>query len=318
MQQLTDDDLKKTALNTTFITHFFTADWQHYQYRLLKQNLKSGEVMLVMDFAENRKSQYQDEIKSARFNKQQITLHPVIAFYRSQSGQLVRHALGFITDDVVHDHNAVHRFTSCSLHFLQEKLILSAEGPLKVYIFSDSCAVQYKGRGTFADLTHYALPVQRIHYGSEHGKGEAGEADGETGAISKSLEAAVLCRTVFIRHAADLHQWCVQNLSKDEDLSKRTFFFVDPDQIQRGHQETNVKCIPGCRQFHQVAALSPLVLKAQRLACFCIACKDNHPEFCQNKGYTGLYKYKVHIMKQVVDPREESPAQPSMDSPLAV
>ena len=259
MQQLIDNDLKRPALNTTFIMHFFTADWQYYQYRLLKQNLKSGEVMLVMDFAENRNSQYQDEIKSAHFNKQQITLHPVIAFYRSQSGQLVRHALDFITDDVVHDHNAVHHFTSCLLHFLQEKLILPAEGPLKVYIFSDGCAAQYKGRGTFADLTHYALPVQRIYYGSEHGKGEA---DRETGAISKSLEAAVLCRKVFIRHAADLHQWCVQNLSKDEDLSKRTFFFVGPDQIQRGHQKTNVKCIPGCRQFHQVVALSPLVSKA--------------------------------------------------------
>ena len=39
MQQLIDNDLKRPALNTTFITHFFTADWQYYQYRLLKQNL---------------------------------------------------------------------------------------------------------------------------------------------------------------------------------------------------------------------------------------------------------------------------------------
>ena len=49
--------------------------------------------------------------------------------------------------------------------------------------------------------------------GSEHGKGEA---DDETRASSKTLEAAVLCRMVFVFHAADPHQLTiheVQNLS---------------------------------------------------------------------------------------------------------
>ena len=98
----------------------------------------------------------------------------------------------------------MHQFTTQTLQFLPDTGVLQPCG--QVFIFSDGCAAQYKGRGTFADLTHYTAPVQRVYYGSQHDKGEP---NGETGAISKSLDTAVLCRQVFIRTAADLFKWCV-------------------------------------------------------------------------------------------------------------
>ena len=81
MEELIDSDLKKPALNTTFDSHFFTANWQYRQYHHLKETLKANELIMVMDFAQNPKSQFQDEIKTAHFCKQQITLYPVVVFY---------------------------------------------------------------------------------------------------------------------------------------------------------------------------------------------------------------------------------------------
>ena len=62
--------------------------------------------------------------------------------------------------------------------------------------------------------------MQRIYFGSEHGKGEA---DDETGLISKSLDTAVLRGRLLIRNAEDLFKWSVDHLSKDEPRSKRIF-----------------------------------------------------------------------------------------------
>ena len=93
------ENFEKLVRHITFIKHLSVAQWQHHQYRYLKENLKQNKVMLVMDFAENVSSQSQDEIKSLYFNKRRITLHPVIAFYRCrQTGELIRHAIKFITN----------------------------------------------------------------------------------------------------------------------------------------------------------------------------------------------------------------------------
>jgi len=42
-----------------------------------------------MDFAKNREIKYQDEIKGAFYTAGQITMHPIITFYKADTG-LVR------------------------------------------------------------------------------------------------------------------------------------------------------------------------------------------------------------------------------------
>ena len=114
------ENFEKLVRHITFIKHLSVAQWQHHQYRYLKENLKQNKVMLVMDFAENVSSQSQDEIKSLYFNKRRITLHPVIAFYRCrQTGQLIRNAMNFITNDTTHDHTSSLRehSTFCMIQF---------------------------------------------------------------------------------------------------------------------------------------------------------------------------------------------------------
>ena len=50
MNELIHDVIKPTV-GVTFMEHKFVAEWQYEQFRQLKQNLPSGWVLLVMDFA---------------------------------------------------------------------------------------------------------------------------------------------------------------------------------------------------------------------------------------------------------------------------
>lgn len=162
-------DVVTPSRNGSFVKHLFTAHWQHHEYRQLKEKLMVGQVLVVMDFAENKNSASQDEIKSAHFNKTQFSFHPVVAFYRSPGGDLVHHALDFVSDDVLHDFNSVHHFTTCTIRYFKDQGVL--QPGCQLFIFSDNCAAQYKNKGTFADLSLYTESVQRLYYGAEHGKG---------------------------------------------------------------------------------------------------------------------------------------------------
>ncbi|GFN85355.1 Cc8l18.2-like protein [Plakobranchus ocellatus] len=81
------------------------------------------------------------------------------------------HSLMFLSDDIQHDYHAVHHYKVKSIEVL--KKVTPAIS--RVFIFSDGCAGQYKGKGKFVDLSLYiGIQVQRSSFGSEHGKGEAG------------------------------------------------------------------------------------------------------------------------------------------------
>ena len=104
-------------------------------------NFFAGQVMLVMDFAENRKASYATEVKSAHFGKGQWTLHPIVAFFNDPSLECLRqHVIMVLSDDIAHDYHAVQKFTEVALQNLAAHI-----SPIKELImWSDGCAAQYK------------------------------------------------------------------------------------------------------------------------------------------------------------------------------
>ena len=137
-------DVVAPSRNGSFVQHLFTAHWQHHMYRQLKEKLTVGQFLVIMDFAENKKSASQDEIKSAHFNKVQFSFHPVVAFYRSPDGDLVRHALDFVSDDVQHDCNSVHHFTTRTIKYFKEYCNLAASYSSTVIIVQRSTRILKK------------------------------------------------------------------------------------------------------------------------------------------------------------------------------
>ena len=159
-----------------------------------------------------------------------------MVYWKDQRAQLVRHVLMYLSDEIKHDYHAVQHFTAHSIEYVKQLTCLK-----RLIIFSDGCASQYKGKGTFADLSlMQGFEVERVYYGSEHGKGEA---DGETGIFSQQLRRAVLGGHVNIRHANDLHAWAVANMAFEEELKARKFFLVG--KINRDRPETEVGTLMG-------------------------------------------------------------------------
>ena len=58
-------DLIEPVKGVSFFQHLFTAKWQQHQFINLKSNLPEDHIIQIMDFAKNRQTKYNDEIKSA-------------------------------------------------------------------------------------------------------------------------------------------------------------------------------------------------------------------------------------------------------------
>ena len=59
----------------------FTASWQNKEVENLKNKIVQGDVLCVLDFAQNYATVYKDEIKSTHYGKQQITMHLILCYY---------------------------------------------------------------------------------------------------------------------------------------------------------------------------------------------------------------------------------------------
>lgn len=132
-------DIEKPVMGVTFVEHSFIASWQYFQYNQLKAKLPENWVLMVMDFAQNRKIIFQDEIKSAHFAQKQVTVHPIIVYRQDDNDHIIREALVFLSGDNAHDSHAVEHFLQIANKYLtkEENVKIS-----KIVIYSDGCASQ--------------------------------------------------------------------------------------------------------------------------------------------------------------------------------
>ena len=90
----------------------FRASWQHEQMSACIKNLKDDQVIMIMDFAVNFKCSFQNEVQSAYFDQNMVTIHPMMCYYEKQLGTeettvTVKHAIISISEDLKHNGYAV-------------------------------------------------------------------------------------------------------------------------------------------------------------------------------------------------------------------
>ena len=74
-------DFSKPTREYSFVNHTFVALWQYHRFCDLKKTLSPGSVIMIMDFAANYNTHYQDEVKAAAYSYNQITIHPIVMYY---------------------------------------------------------------------------------------------------------------------------------------------------------------------------------------------------------------------------------------------
>ncbi|KAK7090796.1 hypothetical protein V1264_010549 [Littorina saxatilis] len=64
--------------------HLFRANWQNRQFSLVRSvsPFPAQSVCMVLDFAENFTCNYQQEVQAAHWHHEQVTVHPIVAYYR--------------------------------------------------------------------------------------------------------------------------------------------------------------------------------------------------------------------------------------------
>ena len=248
------EDVQKPISGVSFIQHLHTANWQYSQFQYLKKTLPKNWCVMIMDFGQNRNIFYQDEIKSAHFSKSQMTIHPIVSYYY-ENDLLVRNSLIFLSDDLTHDYHAVEHFQEIAISKIKS---FTTADVTRFIVFSDGCPSQYKGKGTFADLSLSRHNIERCYYGSEHGKGEG---DGEIGCLNRSVDLDILGRRVIINNAEDLYKWCSgpNGLVLNAETSKRSFLLVTKGEIVRDRPKTFVKTLKGTRKYHQIQKVAKYV-----------------------------------------------------------
>ncbi|XP_022107540.1 uncharacterized protein LOC110988399 [Acanthaster planci] len=248
------------------------------QFAYVKDNLPKNWSLMIMDSSKNRRIFYQDEIKSPHYCQTQVTIHPVIMYYNNRN-TLVRDSLIFLTDDIVHDYHTIQLFLKLASHHLSKQIKTTRE-----VIWFEGCQSQYKGRGTFADLSLSSKSRELNYFGAEYIEGEG---DREIAVVNKAVDQAILGRKVVINSAQELWQWCSDNLATDTACSKRRFVYVAPTEIQRDRPLTEIATVKGWRGFHQLQVAGPYKLLTRRLSCFCPSCLIGQEQTCFNAEHTG-------------------------------
>lgn len=174
--------------------HVFNASWQHDMYRKVTRDPPENTVIAVLDFAENYSCQSQDEVQSAHWAKDQVTLHPIVATYKcpDHGDHTVQEAVVIISNDLVHDGHAVQHFTELAIAHLQQNQKVQLQ---RLIEFTDGCSCQYKSKLPFADISFcqddLGVRLERHYYGSRHGKGPS---DGVSGVVKSAVRRAVVSR----------------------------------------------------------------------------------------------------------------------------
>ena len=276
-----------------FALHLFNAKWQNDQFKKIRTNPPKDTVIQVLDFAENFTCDFQNEVQSAHWTHETCTVHPIVNYYTCEEedcSEVVTESVVVISDDLKHDHNAVHKFIA-----VNDSVIRKRNPNVEKYIqWSDGCASQYKSKGPFIDIScsvdDYGIPIERNFFGSRHGKGPS---DGESAVIKREARNAVKAGRVIIANAKDLYSYAKENLEKERKEGcthfRRTVLWVGTEQIQRDRGRMNIaKTLKGTRTLHRIKCVQPGSVLTKIRSCFCESCMLD--EQCPNENITGTWR----------------------------
>jgi hypothetical protein len=132
-----------------FVMHQFVAKWQDSAFKDCLETLREGEVMSLIDFAENYSFKGQDEVQSQHWYNFQLTILVHITYIRNleynledpTSKKFRTDYYYYISDDKQHD----SLFVQFCLTKHWDILVGNGEAPLRHVVWSNGCASQFKG-----------------------------------------------------------------------------------------------------------------------------------------------------------------------------
>lgn len=261
--------------------HLFNADWQQKQFSNLIKDVPDDTLVQVLDFAKNYLCSFQDEPQGCYWDHQQVTLHPIVCYYKDPQGNVVTEEIMCISDDLKHDSYAVQKFEDATMNHFKEKNMSFGN----IVQFSDQCPGQYKSHVPFEHLS-CCNKKQRLYFGSRHGKGPA---DGAIGRVKKAVTDAVRSRRAIVTNGKDFYKFCIDNLETTNEKQFQQHFCYIPKIVRK--QKSKGKTIPGTRKIHQVRMVEHGIIEIRNVGCTCQKCLRLSTDVpCPNEDRVGPWK----------------------------
>ena len=172
---LTKDDFIKEIIHDYDIVrdHADRAKHQHCTVREQRERLGEKECTVQMDFAQNWLVGFGEggEIQSVFFNKDGITVHPVV-IHLKRNGLVVKKSLCYVTDDRKHDAGAIFEILRLICKYIRRHF----KGITMVHYWTDSPSSQYRNISIYSLVCRhfdlFKLDATWNYFETNHGKGE--------------------------------------------------------------------------------------------------------------------------------------------------
>ena len=268
--------------------HLFNYRFQHQEFERCKQNLTSGDILIVCDFATNFTHTAHEEPQNAHWSRPQTTVHPTVCYFpcKECNHHIVSDEVFIASDDLTHDFHAVAAFEAK----VEDHLRNTGVEVNRIFRFSDNCANQYKSRHVADWISRKKYPYQSNYFCSQHGKGPS---DGVAGRCTQLLAQAKKKGTALdVEDAAsmiDFFQREVHSVGGPENdgmcVHKRRHFYVVND-IRRDMTTESAMTIKGTQKIHCIRNTGvPGVVEVRQNSCFCAHCTHGNEMQCDQTSH---------------------------------
>ena len=231
----------------TFRSHVSRIGMQFKEQKYLKENLPPNHVYIHMDFAEDYRCRSQNEIQSAYWSPTQVTIHPVVIYFKQPGAQKSSHrSFVFVSNESHHD--ATFVFTLIGRLILLLKEIVPN---LKmVHYWTDSPASQYRNKSIFKIISchdeYFGCSASWNYIQSGHGKGPC---DPIGGVAKRKADQAVKKGSFIIQDAIDFFEWAKQ----DSSSIKFSYLSIEDYEISKKFLKANcenLQTVKGTMKVH--------------------------------------------------------------------
>lgn len=283
-----------------FGKHAFRVRAQFIASKSLKEKLPRGHITCQMDFAENYSCNVKEEIQSAYYSKDQVTVHPAVFHYRADDNEeLTTKSVVFVSDVTDHDASMVFAIIK-RINIVAKQL---APDTQFIHYLSDSPSSQYRNRHVFRIIADHAqqfqIPCSWTWFESGHGKGPC---DGIGGTSKRCADLAVKRYNCIIDNAESFARW------GNDSGGKVTYEVITREEYCTANVAIvaiNSKAISGSQRYHAAIASGHGRVMFRETSCFCEKCFNalvNHSgEFPTECGWT-----KIQVVPTVTASGKES------------
>ena len=205
-------EIQETVAKEAFITlvteecsrfrkHVSRVQTQYKQIRKLRENLPDNEVLLWMDFAENYNCTSVEEVQSAYWNSQMISLHTMVTYFPKNHQKQVQSYVA-MSDNLNHNATVVY----CILRQIVPLLKLEFPALRKIHYLTDSPSSQYRNKTIFKLVCdheeEFGIIARWNYLETVHGKGPC---DGLGASVKRMADIAVKQQKWTIQDASDFY-----------------------------------------------------------------------------------------------------------------